>query len=72
MSEVTIEGGWDNNDAALDSLVNEVFGKSGSLGVGMSSTDKDNTSDTVLFASSANSFELLLFELNFSGVSEVV
>ena len=72
MSEVTIEGGWDNNDVAWDSLVNEVFGKFGSLGVGMSSTDKDNTSDTVLFAGSTNSFELLLFELNFSGVSEVV
>ena len=72
MSEVTIERGWDNNDVAWDSLVNEVFGKFGSLGVGMSSTDKDNTSDTVLFTGSTNSFELLLFELNFSGVSEVV
>ena len=48
MSEVTIEGGWNNNDGSWDSLVNEVFAKLGSLSVGMSSTDENNTSDTML------------------------
>ena len=72
MSDVTIEGSWNNNDVAWNSLVDEVFGESGSLSVGMSSTDEDDASDTVLFAGGADGLELLLLELNFSGVSKVV
>jgi len=72
MSEVTIEGGWDNYDGSRDSLVNEVLAKLGSLSVGMSSTDKNNTSDTMLVTGCSNGLELFLFELNFTGISEVV
>lgn len=72
MSEVTIEGGWNNNDGSWDSLVNEVFAKLGSLSVGMSSTDENNTSDTMLVTGCANGLELFHFELKFTGISEVV
>lgn len=72
MSNVTIEGGWNNNDVGWNSLINEVLGKSGSLSVGMSGTDKNDTSDAVLFARGADGLELFLLELDFSGVSEVV
>lgn len=72
MSKVTVEGGWDDNDVGWDSLVDEVLGKSGSFGVSMGGTDKNDTSDSVLLAGFSDSFELLLLELDVTGVSKII
>ena len=49
MSDVTIQSSWDNDNVGINLLLKEVLSKSGTIGQGVGSTNKDEAINLMLF-----------------------